>query len=40
MVYAVFKCKFIKKNISHNSENWLMYLIIEIEVYVKRQKEG
>jgi hypothetical protein len=29
-----------KIDISYNSKNWLMYLIIEIRVYIKRQREG
>ena len=38
MVNVWFLMQICKIDISHNLEDWLMYLIIEIGVYVKRQR--
>jgi hypothetical protein len=40
MVNAWFLMQVCKIRIFHNSEDWLMCLIIENEVYIKRQIGG
>jgi hypothetical protein len=40
MVNVQFYMQVCKIDTSHNLKDWFIYLIIELEVYVKRQKEG